>query len=125
MQNQYQNSKTDIKYRTFYLSINIIKYLDSLAFKISTKIIIDQLVRCSTSIGANVVEARGSSSKREFLNFFQIALKSAQESKYWLAMLKELIPEDVSKIDVFLKETDEITKILSSSVLTMKGKRSI
>ena len=70
MQNQYQNAKTDIKYRAFYLSINIVKYLDGLVYKISTKIIIDQLVRCSTSIGANVVEARGSSSKREFLNFF-------------------------------------------------------
>jgi len=40
-------------------------------------------------------------------------------------MLRELIPEDVNKIDIFIKETEEIAKILSSSVLTMKGKRSI
>lgn len=98
MQNQVQKPKKELKYRAFY---------------------------SVTSIGANVVEAKGSSSKREFLKFFEISLKSSQESKYWLAMLKELLPDRKEKIDVFIKENDEITKILSSSILTMKGKRSL
>lgn len=124
-QNLTQSSKTELKYRAFYLSINVIKFLENLEYKQSIKIITDQLIRCITSIGANIVEAKSSSSKKEFLNYFQIALKSSNEAKYWLAMLKELLPKEKDKIDIFLKETDEISKIIGTSVLTMKGKRSL
>lgn len=124
-QNQTKNSKIEVKFRAFYLSINIIKFLESLDYKQSIKIITDQLIRCITSVGANLVEAKSSSSKKEFLNYFQIALKSANEAKYWLAMLKELLPERKQEIDNFLKELDEISKIIGTSVLTMKGKRNL
>lgn len=124
-QSQVQNSKPEVRYRAFYLSINIIKFTATLPFKSYLKIITDQLIRCVTSIGANIVEAKASSSKREFLNYFQIALKSANETKYWLAMLRELLPEKQKEINVFLKEADEIARIIGTSVLTMKGKRSL
>ena len=45
--------------------------------------IFDQLLRSATSIGANVVEGGSGSTKRDFINFFHIALKSANETKYW------------------------------------------
>lgn len=124
-QNQNKNSKTKLKYRAFYLSIAIIKFLDNLSSKQSIKIISAQLIRCATSVGANIVEAKSSSSKKEFLNYFQIALKSANETKYWLAMLIELLPSKTEEIQSFLNETDEISKIIGTSVLTMKGKRSL
>ncbi|MCL5113949.1 MAG: four helix bundle protein [Patescibacteria group bacterium] len=124
-QNQVKNSKTELKYRAFYLSINIIRFLESLSYKQSTKIISDQLIRSITSVGANIVEAKASSSKKEFLNYFQISLKSANEAKYWLAMLKELLPEETEKILKFTKEIEEISKIIGSSVLTMKGKKNL
>lgn len=121
-QSQNKSPKPEVKYRAFYLSINVIRFLEKLSYKISLKIISDQLIRCLTSVGANIVEAKASSSKREFANYFQISLKSANESKYWLAMLKELLPESKGEIDVFLKELDEIARIIGTSVLTMKGK---
>lgn len=124
-QNLTKSSKMELKFRAFYLSINIIKFLESLEYKQSIKIITDQLIRCVTSIGANIVEAKSSSSKKEFLNYFQIALKSANETKYWLAMLKELLPNKKEEISVFLREVDEISKIIGTSVLTMKGKRKL
>lgn len=124
-QNLTQNSKTELKYRAFYLSINVIKFLEVLEYKQSIKIISDQLIRCITSIGANIVEAKSSSSKKEFLNYFQIALKSANEAKYWLAMLKELLPNKREEIDGFQNEVNEVSKIIGTSVLTMKGKRNI
>lgn len=120
-----QNSKIEVKYRAFYLSINIIKFLESLGRKDYIRIISDQLIRCVTSVGANIVEAKASSSKREFLNYFQISLKSANEAKYWLAMLRELLPEEREVINVFIKELDEISKIIGTSVLTMKGKKNL
>ena len=124
-QNQAQSLKREVRYRAFYLAIDIIKFLESLEYKRSIKIISDQMIRCTTSIGANIVEAKSSSSKKEFLNYFQIALKSANEAKYWLAMLQELLPKKKQEIEIFLKETDEISKIIGTSVLTMKGKRSL
>jgi len=124
-QRQDQRPKMETKYRAFYLSLNIIRFLESLNYKQSIKIISDQLIRSTTSIGANMVEAKGSSSKREFLKYFEIALKSSQETKYWIAMLRELVPENRNKINSYLKECEEISKILSSSVLTIKGKRNL
>lgn len=115
----------ELKFRAFYLSIKVIKFLECLEYRQSIKIISDQLIRCTASVGANIVEAKSSSSKKEFLNYFQIALKSANETKYWLAMLKELLLNKKEEIDVFLKEIDEISKIIGTSVLTMKGKRNL
>lgn len=124
-QNQTKKLKPELRYRAFYLSIDIIKFLEKLDYKQSIKIISDQLIRCVTSIGANIVEAKSSSSKKEFLNYFQIALKSANETKYWLAMLKELLPDKKDELEVFLQEVEEISKIIGTSILTMKGKRSL
>jgi four helix bundle protein len=124
-QNQAKSSKPEVRYRAFYLSIDIIKFIDTLPSKNYLRIIADQLIRCATSIGANIVEAKASASKREFLNYFQISLKSANETKYWLAMLRELLPEKQKEINVFLKEVDEISRIIGTSILTMKGKRNL
>jgi len=124
-QNQTKNSKLEVKYRAFYLSIDVIKFIENLEYKQSIKIISDQLIRSITSVGANIVEAKSSSSKKEFLNYFQISLKSANETKYWLAMLKELLPNKKEEIEVFLTEVEEISRIIGTSVLTMKGKRSL
>jgi len=120
-QNLSNNTRTDLKYRAFHLTIEVIKFTEGYSAKPVFRVIIDQLVRAISSIGANIVEAKSSASKREFLNFFQIALKSANESKYWLAILREMLPETKEKINLFIAETDEICKMLSSSVLTLKG----
>ena len=125
MQNQGQRPKTELKHRVFHLSLEIIRFLESLEYRQAIKIIANQLIRAVTSIWANIVEAKSAASKREFLKFFEISLKSAQETKYWLAMLRELLPDQKDKINGFLRETEEIAKILSASILTMKGKRSL
>lgn len=125
VQNQVKSSEQELKYRAFFFSLEVIKFLETLKYRQAIKIIGNQLIRSVTSIGANIVEAKGSASKREFLKFFQIALKSSYETKYWLAMLKELLPEHEDRLNKLLKEADEISKIISSSVLTMKGKRRL
>ena len=124
-QNLTKKPNRELKYRAFYLSLAIIKFIESLKYRPCLKIISDQLIRSVTSIGANIVEAKSSSSKREFLHYFQISLKSSQESKYWLAFLKELYPQHIQTIQQFIQETEEISKVLSASVLTMKGKKRL
>ena len=74
------------------------------------------------SIGANVVEAKASSSRLEFKKFFEIALKSSNETVYWLSLLRdsELLPP--AEINSMITECRELGKMLGKSVLTLKGK---
>ena len=120
-----QNSKVDLKVGCYRFSLDIISLTDALPNKRSAWVISDQLIRAATSIGANIVEARASSSRLEFKKFYEIALKSANETKYWLALLKELSVNNADKIQYFLNETTEIAKIIGSSVLTLKGKTKL
>jgi len=73
-------------------------------------------------MGANVVEAKSAHSKKDYVKFFEIALKSANETKYWLLVIKETTNNKKENEDI-LRETIEIANILASSVLTLKGKR--
>lgn len=85
--------------------------------------ITDQLLRSATSVGANIIEAKSSSSKRDFIKFYEIALKSANESKYWFGLLRDATQADKEDIEVLLAELYEISNMLGASVLTMKNKR--
>jgi four helix bundle protein len=105
MQNQNLKPKTELKQRAYQYSINMIKFLDSLPKDTSSNIIVQQLLRSSTSICANIVEARGASSKRDFANFFGYSLKSANESLYWLGLLIDAKDVRNQKLDYLLNET--------------------
>lgn len=122
-QNQNSNLKTNIRYRAYHFSLAVISLVATFPEKRIFWIIGDQLLRAATSIGANLIEARASSSKRDFIRFYEIALKSANETIYWLSLLKDsnLIKETL--INPLLKEAEEIAKMIGSSLLTMKGKR--
>ena len=123
MQNEKEKFKESFIRRLIKFSLDIIKLSEEMRQKKVFYSIIDQLIRSATSIGANVVEAKSSSSKRDYLRFFEIALKSANETKYWLILIRESMPEFKEKAVNLLKEADEISKIIGSSVLTLKGKR--
>jgi four helix bundle protein len=75
------------------------------------------LLRSGTSIGANVVEGKAGSSKKDWRNFYVIALKSANETKYWLCLLKETIEVDKIKVNELIKEADEISKVIAAIIL--------
>ena len=94
MQSQSVKSKADLKDRAYAYAIRVINFIDTLPNDKATQIIADQLLRSAMSIGANIIEARGSSSKRDFANFFSYSLKSANESVYWLELLR-----DARKVD--------------------------
>ena len=72
---------------------------------------------------ANYIEAQSASSKKDFINFFTHSLKSANESKFWLALLRDTKKSPEKEISILLDELTEISNILASSILKMKGKR--
>jgi len=123
MKNQNEKLKTDLKHRTYKYSIAIMEFLDTLPKDTSSQVIVKQLLRSATSIGANVVEANGACSKRDFTNFFSHSLKSANESLYWLGLLRDAKKIDSPQLKYLLTETKELANILDSSILTLKSKR--
>jgi len=123
MQNQNSKLKTELKHRAYQYSVGMIEFLDVLPKDISTTVITKQLLRSATCIGANIVEAKGASSKRDFTNFFGHALKSANESLYWLGLLRDAKKINKPQLEYLLNETKELASILGASLLTLKGKR--
>lgn len=123
MQKNNEKPKTDLKKRVYLYALSIINFLDSLDKKdFSVRIISQQLLRSATSIGANIIEAQAGSTRKDFTNFFSYALKSANESKFWLGLLRDSKKADRQKTEKLLQETIEMANILGSSVLTLKGK---
>jgi len=82
--------------------------------------VFEQLVRSATSIGANVVEGKSGSTKKDWKNFYVIGLKSANETKYWLCLIKETMDVPKTKIDELIREADEISKIIASIIINAK-----
>jgi four helix bundle protein len=123
MQKQNTKNQIELKIRAYRYSISLIEFLDTLPKDMSSQVITKQLLRSATSIGANIVEAKASSSKRDFTNFLSHALKSANESLYWLGLLRDAKKINNAQLKYLLGETKELANILGSSILTLKGKR--
>jgi four helix bundle protein len=117
-----ENKVYDLKKRTYLHALEVIKFLESLPKDYISETIGRQLLRSATSIGANVIEAQAASSRKDFANFYSHSLKSANESKYWLGLLRDSNKAPASMIDPILGETNELSNILASSILTVKGK---
>lgn len=124
MQNYNSKFKSDLKARCFQFSLKIISLADNLPNKRSVWIIVDQLIRSATSIGANLIEARASSSRLEFKRFYEIALKSANETIYWLGLLRDAKMADLIVINELLDEANQIAKMLASGVIKLKQKQN-
>jgi len=76
------------------------------------------MIRSATSIGANIVEGKAGSSKKDWKKFFIIALKSANETKYWLCLMRDTMKTDVVKVGLLLKEVEEISNIIASIIIS-------
>ena len=118
-----QSPKADLKVRCYYFSIDVIKFLETLPEKKVYWAIADQLLRSATSIGANIVEAKSSSSRKDFIKFYEIALKSANESKYWFGLLRDATEADKKNVGELLSELNELSNMLAASLLTLKNKK--
>jgi len=117
---QYEN---DLKLRVYKFSIEIMKFCNALPNEKVYWVVTNQLMRSGTSIGANIIEAKGASSRKDFIKFYQISLKSANETKYWLGLLRDATNADKEKVFKLLNEADELSKIVASCLISLKGKK--
>jgi four helix bundle protein len=125
MQKDKENLKNAFKKRLYNFVLKLIEFIDSLSKDNVSFRIGDQLLRSGTSILGNYVEAQSAASKKEFINYFNIALRSTNESKMWLALLRDTKRAKSEQVQWFLNELDELSKVFASSILTAKGKRTI
>ena len=125
MNERNQEFKKLLIKKAFDFAKKVVSLADQLPKKTSVQIIINQLLRSATSIGANIIEAQAASSKRDFVNFLNHALKSANESKFWLLLLKEPSQEKHEDIKRLLNDAAELGKILGSTISTLKGLRKL
>lgn len=119
-----KNNKTQqFKKRLYDFVLKLIEFIDRLPRDRVAQRIVDQLIRSGTSILSNYIEGQSASSKRDYINFFNHSLKSANESKVWIAILRDSGRAKAEEAHWFLKELDEISKIFASSILTLKRKK--
>lgn len=111
--------------KAFDLARKVIALVNKFPNTRTAWIIADQLIRAATSIGANIIEAQAASSKKDFINFLNHSLKSGNETKFWLALSKDLDEKLIPEVDSIVNDTDEIVKILGSSIATLKGKNKL
>ncbi len=123
MENDNVKFKNEFKKRLYNWVLKMIKFIDKLPKNSTCNVIGKQLLRSGTSILANYIEANSASSKKDFINFFTYSLKSSNESKVWLTLLRDTDKGNKEEIKWLLDELIEISKIIASSILTLKGKK--
>ena len=101
-------------------AVDIVKLCTAIQNKNRGNVLINQLLRCGTSIGANIHEGNYASSKADFINKFQIALKECYETEYWLGLFKEVGYISAEEHNSFYARTSKLRKILATSIKTAK-----
>ena len=98
MQNDSSKFKNEFKKRLYIWVLRLIKLVGKLPKNVVNEVLEKQLLRSSTSVLANYIEANSASSKKDFINFFTYSLKSANESKVWLTLIRDTM--DGKKLDL-------------------------
>ena len=105
----------DIRERTFQFAVRVIRAIRRLPQDAATRVVAHQLVKSATSVGANVEEADGAESPRDFIHKTSISRKEARESRYWLRVIRAAIldEEEFAELE---QESDELIRIFSAMI---------
>lgn len=117
--------KAELKRRTQRFAVDIIKFIERLPSKRSLNVLSNQLLRSSSSIGANYRSACKGKSTADFINKIVIVEEDADECVYWLELMEEadlVSPEDIF---IFKKEANELTAIFTAIGKTAKANQHI
>ncbi len=112
------NEKYQLSERTLAFSVAIIKHCVHYK-QASLRSIVDQVIRSSTSIGANYAEASNAASKVDFKNKIYIAKKEAAETEYWLKIFQKL-GDSSDELAALIKECHELLMILQKITNTLR-----
>ena len=111
-----------VQSKSFDFAVSVIRLCQYLTEERHEYNLSKQLVRSATSIGANIREARRGQSPADFIAKMSISLKEAEESRYWIELLYATSYADKKQLESMLLDCDELIKMLSSIVKTMREK---
>jgi len=117
--------REEVKRRTKRVGLEVIKLIDELPNKPSARAIGNQIVRSSTSIGANYRAACRAKSTPDFVNKLKIVEEETDETIFWIEMLIESGLVSQERLSGLLSETNEILSIIVASINTIKNKSKI
>ncbi|MEM1260100.1 MAG: four helix bundle protein [Bacteroidota bacterium] len=100
--------------KSYEFALAIITLYKELASSRKEYILSKQLLRSGTSIGANVAEANGAISKKDFSSKISIAYKESLETKYWLSLLRDSKYIDSDRANTIIEKADELSRIMFS-----------
>jgi len=113
-----------VQEKSFAFAIRIVNLYKYLCEEKKEYVLSKQVLRCGTSVGANIEEALGGQSDKDFTAKLSIAYKEARETIYWIKLLlrTEFLLQE--QADSILQDADEICKIIAQILLTMKNKQT-
>jgi four helix bundle protein len=115
-----QNEKKNLSERFLDFGARIIKLVIKLNKTSVGRHIGKQLMRSSTSAGANYEEACGAESRADFIHKMQVVLKEMRETLYWLKLIEKSGLVSVENLISLLNECEELIRIVAKSVITAK-----
>lgn len=110
----------DILDRTFRFAVRVTKLVRALPKSVDGYVLAKQVMRSGTGIGANVEEAQGAHSKKDFARRMNIARAEARETLYWLRLIKEAELISAARLEELVNEADELVRILTTIVKKSK-----
>lgn len=118
------SKKEEFELRLRKFGFEVIKLIRIIPKTEENKIFTRQIIRSSTSIGANYAEAVYGQTRQEFFHCLSICRKESNETVYWLEMISYANPEYNKRINSLLEENRQILKILISSIKTIQANNS-
>ncbi len=112
----------ELKNRTKKFSLLIIDLAEKLPNTIASRIIINQIVKSGTSVGANYRAVCRARSDREFVSKMNIVLEESDETLFWLEIISEKGWFEMKELEILIKEANELTAIFVSSLKTVNNK---
>ena len=113
---------SELRTRAKALALRVISVCDTVDTRKGRGVLVNQITRSATSVGANIHEANYASSKADFINKFHIALKECAETEYWVELLAGSDCIDKETAAQLLQECGIVRRMLAKSLTTAKEK---
>lgn len=101
-------------------AVDIVNLCTEIKENRKSNVLLNQILRSGTSIGANIHEANYAASKADFINKFQIALKECYETDYWLGLFRDTYMITETEYEDIFAKCSKIRKLLIASITTAK-----
>jgi|SRR5690554_448175 len=109
-----------LKDKSYAFAIQIIRLSQYLVSERKEYVLSKQLLRSGTAVGALIREGEFAASKADFVNKFTVSLKEANETEFWLMLLKDTDYLDIDQFNVLHSQCKELISMLVSSIKTTK-----